>query len=464
MPEVTQVTPEATPAAAPRRSFAGPLLLILVGMVFLLMNAGMLSMRGMFGWFANYWPVLLILWGLHKVWEYYQAKQGGYAVPGIGFGSVFAIFMLIVLGTMATGISRAPWERIGDEISINMDDEGDFPFLFGRKHYFSETMEQAFPAGGSLRVASDRGDIQVVAGADEQLRVLINKVVVAESQTRAETDAAGMKPIISVAGNVVTVNANTRTGAMNLEIQIPRRAAVDLMTLRGDIRVTGREGDVKAHASRGGVSVEDVTGNAAIHFRRGDLRATHITGDLTVEGRGDETIIEDIGGKAVLQGEFDGPVRFSKIEKGLQFKSARTNVEAARLEGEVTFESDSLHAIHATGPVKILTRSYDIHMEDMSGDVRVENRNGEVNLRPGKMPLGNIEIISHRGAIRLMLPSQAGFLLDATAERGEIDTDFSELRVDREGRDAKATGKVGNGGPLVRLTADRASIEIRKVD
>ncbi len=463
MSEVTQVTPQATPAAAPRRSFAGPLVLVLVGVVFLLANFGALSVRAIGLWFANWWPLLLIIWGLHKVWEYYQAKQGGYTVPGIGFGGVFGIVMLILIGSSITGITRV-WPDLPPGIVIDGDDEEIFGGIFGRKHYFTETMEQAFPAGGSLRVASDRGDIQVVAGADDQLRVLINKVVVAESQTRAESDAAGMKPNISVAGNVVTISANTRAGAMNMEIQIPRKAAVDLMTGRGDIRVTGREGAVKVHTARGDVTVEDVNGSATIHLSRGDLRATHVTGDVTAEGRGDETVMEDIGGRAVLQGEYDGPVRFAKVAKGLQFKSLRTNVETAALEGEVMFEGDDLHAMHAAGPVKVLTRSYNVRLEDVSGDVRVENKNGEVHLRPGKLPLGNIEITNDRGSIRLELPSRADFLLDATAERGEIESDFDELRIERQSRNAKASGKVGSGGSHIRLSADRSHIEIRKAD
>ncbi len=451
------VPPQPAPAA-PSRSFAGPLALILVGVVFLLVNAGMLSMRMIGLWFANYWPLLLILWGLHKLWEYHQAKQGGYAAPGIGFGGVFFIIMLIVFGSMATGISRAPWDRIGDEIQIDGEDE--FPLFFGRKYEFSETMEQAFPAGGSLRVASDRGDIQVVAGTDDKLRVLVNKVVRRESQARAEMDAATLRPTISVADNVVTINANTHSGAMNLEIQIPRKAAVDLMTLRGDIRVSGREGDVKAHTSRGNVTVEDVAGNATIHMRRGDLRINKVTGDASAEGRGDEIFIADVGGSALLQGEYDGPIHFGNIAKGMQFKSARTNVEIGKLEGEITFESDNMHASRAQGPVKVLTRSYDIRLEEVSGDVRVENQNGEVSVRPTKP--GNIEITSRKGPVQVWLPSQPGFVLDATAERGDIETDFSELRVERQDRDSKASGRVGSGGPHIRLTTDRASIEIRK--
>ncbi len=453
------VPPQPAPAES-RRSFAGPLVLILVGVVFLLANAGMLSARTIVLWFANYWPILLIIWGLHKLWEYHQAKQGGYAAPGIGFGGVFFVVMLIIIGSGFTGLSRVPWDQIGNEIQIDGDEDMWFPGIIGRGYHFSETMELAFPAGGSLRVASDRGDIKVVPGTDDKLRVVVNKVVRASSQAVAESDANSMRPAISLADNVVTVNAYTRSGAMNLEIQIPRKAAVDLMTLRGDIRVSEREGDVKVHTSHGDVTVEGVTGNATIHMRRGDLRVTKVSGDASAEGKGDEIFIADVGGSALLQGEYDGPIHFGNIAKSMQFKSARTNVEIGKLEGEITFESDNMHANRAQGPVKVLTRSYDIRLEDVSGDVRVENQNGEVSVRPTKP--GNIEITSRKGPVQVWLPSQPGFVLDATAERGDIETDFSELRVERQDRDSKASGRVGSGGPHIRLTTDRASIEIRK--
>src|SRR5882762_527374 len=46
-----------------RRSFSGPFVLIVVGMVFLLGNLHMLSWMRLGTWFAHYWPMLLIMWG-----------------------------------------------------------------------------------------------------------------------------------------------------------------------------------------------------------------------------------------------------------------------------------------------------------------------------------------------------------------------------------------------------------------
>ena len=55
-----------------RRSFAGPLILILLGIVFLLGNMHILTWHALGMWFARYWPVLIIVWGVVKLIEYYQ--------------------------------------------------------------------------------------------------------------------------------------------------------------------------------------------------------------------------------------------------------------------------------------------------------------------------------------------------------------------------------------------------------
>ena len=72
-----------------RRSFAGPFVLIVLGLIFLLGNLHMLSWVRLGGWFAHYWPLLLILWGVVKMIEHYQAQRDGVRAAGIGAGGIF---------------------------------------------------------------------------------------------------------------------------------------------------------------------------------------------------------------------------------------------------------------------------------------------------------------------------------------------------------------------------------------
>ena len=59
---VTPMTPVTPPPRRQRRrSFAGPVVLIILGVVFLLGNLHMLAWRNLGTWFAHYWPALLTL-------------------------------------------------------------------------------------------------------------------------------------------------------------------------------------------------------------------------------------------------------------------------------------------------------------------------------------------------------------------------------------------------------------------
>ena len=92
------------PPRLPHRSIAGPVVLILMGVLFLMGTMGVLEIHHL-GWlFARYWPALLILWGVIKLIEYEQAKRYGQPVRGIGVGGVFLLLFLIMAGLIATQV------------------------------------------------------------------------------------------------------------------------------------------------------------------------------------------------------------------------------------------------------------------------------------------------------------------------------------------------------------------------
>src|SRR5215475_1298555 len=102
------------PPLPPRRqrSFAGPFVLIVVGTIFLLGTMRILSVSRLWHLFANYWPVLLIFWGVIKLIEHQQAQREGTRSPGIGAGGVLLIVMIIVFGLVATQIEHANWSGL----------------------------------------------------------------------------------------------------------------------------------------------------------------------------------------------------------------------------------------------------------------------------------------------------------------------------------------------------------------
>jgi hypothetical protein len=63
-PVISSTPPPVSPP--PRRSIAGPVVLIFLGVLFLMGTMGMLEIHHLGLLFARYWPALLILWGVIK--------------------------------------------------------------------------------------------------------------------------------------------------------------------------------------------------------------------------------------------------------------------------------------------------------------------------------------------------------------------------------------------------------------
>jgi DUF4097 and DUF4098 domain-containing protein YvlB len=463
--------PAALPPQAPppprRRSFAGPVVLITIGVVFLLGNMGVLGWRNIGELFARYWPLLLIIWGLIKLFEYWHAQREGYRASGIGVGGVFLIIFVIILGSAATGV----WKYGGALGDREWEIDGE-PICFGicNKYTFTSTQERDFPAGSSLRVVNERGDVKLTASNDNKVHVVTNSTAIASSQDEADKMNQARQPKITIEGTVVIVDStgtggvtNANRARVNMEIQVPRKAAADIMTLRGDVHVIGRDGDVKAESKRGDVQIEDVNGKVEAHLRRsGDITASKITGDVSIEGSISDCTVSDIGGQVELRGDYYGSIQVSRVPKPVRFQSSRTDLEIAHLDGSMTMESGDLRVSSLAGPVTLRTRSKEVHFESFSGDLTLDDSNGEVEVRVTKLPVGNIDISNRNGPIRLTLPEKGAFSADAQTRNGEIHTDFGEVRIETVRDNTHGTGRVGNGTNTVRLRTEHGDIEIRK--
>src|SRR4051812_2022116 len=347
-----------------KRSIFGPIVLIGIGIVLLLVSSGRLSAKQFFIVFANYWPVVLIVWGGIKLIEYAQAKREGYPAPGIGGGGVVLLIFLILFGLSLSaaknGMQRIDWNKVGDHVQFGDEDLAEI--MGNNKYQYDETMERDFPANTNLEVAVDRGEINVVPSSDNKLHIIVRKTVYAESEVEGKKASDAFTPNITTTDNLMNVEALPRgdwKGRVDLQISVPRKASVDLMTLKGTLNVSGRDGEVKAHNSNGDISIEDVANNVTAHMRGGNFNANKVKGDVNLEGRGNNVNVNEMGGKLTLQGEYD-EIQMINIAKGVHFNSTRTDMEFGKLDGELNMSNGQLRANNLAGPFRVTTRSKDI--------------------------------------------------------------------------------------------------------
>ena len=455
-------SPVQVPPPRYRRSFSGPVTLIALGTVFLLGTMGVLDWRNLGHWFAHYWPVLLIISGVIKLIEYQQAQRQGTRASGISAAGVCAIICIIIFGLIATHASRFNWGELKDQIDIN--DGGDFPF-FGSKYDFDDQLAQAFPAGASLHVNDTRGAVNIISSDDDQIRVVVHKRINAESQGEADKWNAGTKPQLTVSGSVVTLNANNQGAgdhwvAEDLNVSLPRKAAIVASTRYGDVSVTGREGNLDITSQHGEVNTTDINGKVSLNLDHSSARISQVASDVSIGGRANDVSIEDVKGAVHLEGEFMESVKLAKVSQPVIFKSSRTDMDFSRLDGNLDLDSGDLQASDVIGPLRLTTRSKDIRLTGVSGDVRLQDENGSVELRMNK--IGSMQVENRKGDIQIYLPDKAGFQVDARSRNGEVQTDFDQLKIDNSNDQGVATGTIGGGGPHLVVNNEHGTIEIRK--
>lgn len=455
--------------AVPRGSIFGALLLISIGGLFLWANLD----PAVRPWHivGRYWPILIMFWGLSKLVDYLALRgtpEAGRAARLSGGDIVLLIFILL----MGTAITRATQRGFWDGMGVEIGDE-DWGRWFENRYQFTQKLEQTIKTPAVLNITNN-GSVTLVAQPGDRLQATIHKVVFASSEAEAERLSGEIEVLLEP----ITVSPTGEGPAIyelrwrrqgeaggparaDIELSVPTRLGAKLEVRRGDVRVSGLEGDVSVSAI-GDADISGVTGNIKVEVRRGSVRVNTVRGDVEIRGRGDEVSVSDIRGEARIEGEFTGPIRAASVTAETRFISRRTSFTAERIEGELTLQRGDLNLRRAAGNVTLTAEDKDIYLEELLGAIRCENRHGIIQLRFPRPPREPIEVESRSGDIELILPGNSDFTIEARAPAGEISSDFSGSGLDlkTENGGASLTGTYGSRGANVRLHTRYGSIRL----
>jgi DUF4097 and DUF4098 domain-containing protein YvlB len=449
-----------------RRSVVGPLILIALGVLFLLRNFG--YSIPLFHHFAQYWPLLLVLIGLVRLAEYFAARNARQPVPRMGGGTVFLLVIVIMVGVGLSALFHARNQINWGSVRDNVDMDEGWMHLFGNQYTYDGELTQALPEGGAVRVSCERGNITVNSWDQAQVKVVYHKRIFAGSQGEADSTNQTTAPRLVAQGTTVDVQGNTEGAgakgvASDLEVYIPQKADVELTAHRGDISVSEHTGDVRVNSQHGDVSVDQVTGNVNVTSRKGSLQASNVNGKVTADGRLDDLTLESISGAVLITADIFGDTRLSKLDKGATIRTSRTELELAKLDGDLTMDSGDLQGDGLQGPLSLSTRAKDVNLRNLKGDVHISDDHGDINLESSSAAgLGNLDLTTHHGDVHLRLPAKANFTYQVVTRHGDISTDFESVRAENHTGASTATGTVGKGGVKISVTSDTGDIEISK--
>lgn len=439
-----------------KHSLIGPLLLILLGTLLLARN-----FRPDFPFWelvGQYWPVVLLVWGLAKLVGAFRAPAPGAPAwrPSLTVGEFFLALLIVLVG-----ISASKWTDVRHRVHFG-DMDWDWPWW--QTFYFTQVIKQEVEPKSPLRVENPNGDVRVSGSDTKQITVTVNKRIREDSENDAKSldGRIGAEIVREGSAYLVRVGYHGQVHT-DLDIAVPRATPLTLEVRRGTAQAGDVEGDLSAEVDRGDVALTGITGDVRLKIRRGSLSAQNIKGNVELEGRGSDIQVADVTGHLVIRGEYSGASDYSRIAQGVKFSSSRTEMEIQKLPGKVDMTIGSLAITEPGGLVSVNTRNKDIRIEDFPEKVQVVTRGASVVLRTSKLPLRDIEVENHSGTIELAVPAKSEFQIEATARRGEVDSEFSSLEVQRESDTGWIKGKVGGAGASIKLSTSYGTIYLRKL-
>jgi hypothetical protein len=332
-----------------------------VGSVWLLHVLGYIDGLRFFG---QYWPALLIVFGLIKIADYYFSRGGRFRI-----GELFGIIFIILIGLAANRAADAHVRLMGRAFPFSAD----WPLLAQRtqadRHRFERS--ERLPAEGIRQVVinNQHGDVRVRTSDSNEVEIGIVKVVTGESQDQSRLLADRLKLV-------------TRTDEATLYIEVNRDDLEEKARLNSNLRLTVPTGTaLKISNSYGEVDVSTVRANCEIDNAYGRVRVSSIEGDVTVKNRYQTISAKRVTGKVFAEnrrGEVDledviGDVEASTDYSSLKLKGITGNVRLNNHHGSIRLD-------RVTGAVEIKGAGSSVRVADVSRGLKIENSHKSVDI------------------------------------------------------------------------------------
>lgn len=259
-----------------------------------------------------------------------------------------------------------------------------------------------FERGGSVNLGLVSGEIRVVTGTGNEIRILA-------TIERGRLETSFSRSRVSIEARSV----NGRMGATRYELTVPVGTRVTASSVSGDIVVRGTGSEVEAHSVSGEITVEDANGVVELESVSGDIMLTKASGRLDLSTVSGEMDLTDVSG----------------------------DLDAGSVSGNITARRSRLRAFRG-GTV--------------SGDVSYDGSFASD---------GDYRINTHSGDVMLTIPSNGSASLELETWSGNIASDFPltlQPGQDVGRRNRRMQFDIGTGGGRISAETFSGNITIRR--
>jgi len=289
---------------------------------------------------------------------------------------------------------------------------------------FEEKFDKTVPLSksGKLYLKNISGQIEVMTWKDAQVKIEALKTSKADTLEKAKENAA--KVTIEVTSETDAVRVETkypkRTGgfwggdsikvSVDYKVWVPEQAAVEIESVSGDVQVAPIGGKARIECVSGNVGLRGAAG-AEVKLVSGDLEIENITGDAFI--------------KAV-----SGDIDVTRI-KG--------SVEAEAVSGDIVLQD--------------VSEAQTVEVKTLSGNVTYTGQ-----LKAG----GRYVLEAHSGDVRMTIPAESTFDLEAKTFSGDIDSAFEITTAAGKISPREVRGTVGKGGATIVLKTFSGNVDLKK--
>ncbi len=263
------------------------------------------------------------------------------------------------------------------------------------------------PPGATISIENVAGSLTITGTDSSELRITgILGDDVEELEVSGDSEDVSIEVVIPDDDNW----KGARKIAADLEIQVPRGAALDVETVSASIDIRGVSGEIEAGSVSGPVTVAGGTG---------EIEVESVSGSVAVSGGSGTITAESVSGKVMLDG-------------------VSGDIEATTVSGEIHVDAGMVN---------------DAEIESVAGGVYFKGQLG-----------GDLEIESHSGNVEVFLPADLAADFELESFSGGIENGFGPQarRTDRWEPGLSAEFYTGQGGADVSVETFSGNIVLKK--
>jgi DUF4097 and DUF4098 domain-containing protein YvlB len=278
--------------------------------------------------------------------------------------------------------------------------------------------------------------------------------------------------------NCRSVEASDNSGRVTVENPL---GSVELSRIEGEVSLVNSVRDAILQEINGPITVDVRGGSLSLEKSKGPVQLQSSESRIEISRIGGDS--SELSNQAVINIEKsnNSRIKLQNIRGGVSIKSHRTRIDAEDVTGDLTLSgsSERIYLSQIIGALRVKSDNGSVEVEEISGaaniestrDIRVRkfrgpltinSRQGTISLETSEKITDDVKAINDRGQIRISIPEDSGFRLDAHAGNGRVRLNgFDDITLSRQERSSAIGYNLSESGPLITLRSGGGEIRLQ---